>query len=57
MLSAVVNNQTQSMELGEVVLSVDDMLDAVPPGTRHYDKGMLPAPNGTTATVMFNTTA
>lgn len=57
MLSAEVDNQTQTMELGEVVLSVDDMLDAVPPGTRRYDKGMLPAPNGTTTTVMFNTTA
>lgn len=49
---------TQSMDLGEVRVSVDDVLDAVPPGTARYDKGVLgSAPNPPLTTVMFNSTA
>lgn len=55
-LAVQLQNQTQEINLGEVTLSVDDLLRAIPPGTRSYDKGML-EPNGTTSTVMFNTTA
>lgn len=50
------DNQPQNLELGEVTLSVDDVLNAVPPGVGRYDKGVL-APNRTSTTVMFNSTA
>eukprot|EP00903_Cladosiphon_okamuranus_P005738 g5694.t1 len=50
------DKKPQVLELGEVTLSVDDVLAAVPPGVVHYDKGVL-APNRTTTTVMFNSTA
>lgn len=49
---------TQSIDLGEVRVSVDDLLNAVPPGTVRYDKGVLGVgPNPPLTTVMFNSTA
>lgn len=50
------NNRT--VDVGEVVVRVEDIVDAIPPGTREYEveAGVLD-PNGTSATVMFNTTA
>ncbi|CAN0051014.1 unnamed protein product [Ectocarpus sp. 4 AP-2014] len=55
-LSVRVDNQTQDLELGEVKLSVDDVLTALPPGTVRYDQGVL-QPNRILTTVMFNSTA
>lgn len=55
-LSVHVGNQTQDLDLGEVAVSVDDVLDVVPPGTTRYDMGVL-EPNATITTVMFNSTA
>eukprot|EP00752_Nemacystus_decipiens_P003898 g3578.t3 len=54
--TSLVDNQPQYLELGEVTLSVDDVLKAVPPGVGRYDQGVL-APNRTSTTVMFNSTA
>lgn len=51
-----VDNQTQDLELGEVKLSVDDVVTALPPGTVRYDQGVL-QPNRILTTVMFNSTA
>lgn len=48
--------ETQTLELGEVTLTVDDVLNSMPPGVERYDKGML-APNRGITTVMFNSTA
>lgn len=50
------DSQPQEVDLGEVTLSVDDVLNAVPPGVGRYDQGVL-APNRTSTTVMFNSTA
>lgn len=55
-LSIQLPGQSKEFDLGDVTISVDDILNAIPPGTRRYDKGML-EPNETTATVMFNTSA
>ncbi|CAN0193444.1 unnamed protein product [Ectocarpus sp. 12 AP-2014] len=55
-LSVRVDNQTQDLDLGEVKLSVDDVLTALPPGTVRYDQGVL-QPDRILTTVMFNSTA
>lgn len=55
-MTSQLNNQTQELDLGEVTLSVDDVLNAVPPGVGRYDKGVL-EPNRTSTTVLFNSTA
>lgn len=54
----MITGMNRTVDIGEVVLSVDDVVKAIPPGTKEYDldAGALD-PNGTHATVMFNTTA
>lgn len=50
--------RSKTVDLGEVTVSVDDIVNAIPPGTREYHLGAgVLDPNGTGATVMFNTTA
>ena len=41
---------------GEVTISVNDVVRAMPPGTVSYDRSALPF-DGNYTTVMFNTTA
>lgn len=52
----VLSVKNQSVDLGEVMVSVEDVLQAMPPGSRSYNGGVLD-PSGMASTVMFNTTA
>lgn len=47
---------SRTLDVGDVRISVDDILRAMPPGTVSYDRNMVPL-DGNYTTVMFNTTA